>query len=135
MLLVVAILGWLVWQVWWGRSSQSWPTTQGRIESVAIRRSPGKNRSRKRVHVTYDYAVAGTSYQGSRIRYGYMGNVFSDTADDLLRTYPPESTVTVHHHPTSPSRSVLVPGVDRASLALNLVGVAVVFAIGVFFAN
>jgi hypothetical protein len=120
MLLAVGILGWSAWQIWWGRASQTWPSTQGKIESVTIRRTRRGNGSRRKVHVKYDYAVNETSFRGSWLRYGYFGTLFDDDADDVANSYPPDSPVTVHHHPRRPSMSVLEPGFDRANVALNL---------------
>jgi hypothetical protein len=132
MLRGVATLGGSVWQIWLSRASRARPSTQGRTESVTIRRTQGGRGSRRRVHLKYDNAVDGTTFQGSRLRYGYFGGMFTDDADNVPNSYPPDTPVTVHHHPRRPSMSVLELGFDRANLAFDLGVTVAIFAIAYF---
>jgi hypothetical protein len=131
MLRGVAILSGSVWQIWWGWASRARPSIQGRIESITIRRTQGGRGLRRRVHVKYDYAVDGTTFRASFLRYRYFGSLFTD-ADDVANSYPPDLPVTVHHHPRRPSMSVLEPGFDRANLAFSLGVTVAIFAFAYF---
>jgi hypothetical protein len=75
--------------------------------------------------------VDGTAYLGSRLRFGYVGSIFRDDAEDVANLYQPQSTVTVHHHPRRPSMSVLEPGFDRANV--SFLGVTIVIVVFAYF--
>ncbi|MEA2524269.1 MAG: hypothetical protein QOG89_3530 [Thermomicrobiales bacterium] len=116
LLLGIALLVWAGWQAWRGGASRSWPTAPGRILSVEVMRRSGRRGPKRRVHVAYEYTAAGGTYRGSRIRYGHLSRVSRQRGEELRQSFPPDSSVAVHHHPSNPAVSVLKSGVDPLNL-------------------
>src|SRR3712207_4401025 len=77
----VGSLAYLAWATWQGGVCRSWPTVTGRILAAEPRRG-GSLRNRWIVAVVYEYAVDGTTYQGTRIQYGYTGHVTRGAAEN-----------------------------------------------------
>ena len=76
---------------------------------------------------TYRFAIAGTSYEGSRI--GYAVLLSERDAHRFVSAHPAGTPVTVYADPASPTRSTLRRGGATAAFALTRVGVALaVFA-------
>jgi hypothetical protein len=93
------------------RTSATWPTTIGSM------RSSHYTGDRRDVTITYEYGVNGRDYQGSRIRFGIVGDV-----RELLNSLTNSSELKVSYHPTDPSISVLLPEVSTATKSMKVIG-------------
>ena len=91
-------------------AAQSWPTTAGTILVSQTRwvRGPD-NTSREVPVVTYQYAVAGQTYQGQTIRPGdaYLTISISGQARQIAARYPVGMILPIHYNPSNPSESAL----------------------------
>lgn len=113
------------------KSSATWPTVGGIVTSSKISTSTRKGKTRHHFDISYDYAVGGQSYSGSRVRFGGAGTTKS-TADELARRYPAGSNVTVHYDPDDPAECTLETGATGERYAV-LAFPGVFFLIGVGF--
>ncbi|MFO0931120.1 MAG: DUF3592 domain-containing protein [Planctomycetota bacterium] len=108
-----------------GRAARSWPRTDGTIVAydVAWRDVVGAGDAVEvvpmgRVNVTYDYAVAGASRRGTRVRLRDPKLRHARECDALAARFPVGAKVDVFYDPADPTRAVL----DRSS-GFGFVGV------------
>lgn len=124
-LFAVVFLGYGGWNAWWAVRSASWPGGPGSITHSEL--TLVGRRGADRPNVRYRYAIAGTSYEGSRI--GFAVLMSQRDAHRFVAAHPAGTPVTVYADPASPSRSTLRRGGATAAFALAGVGVALaVFA-------
>lgn len=124
-LFAAIFLGYGSWNAWWAVRSASWPGVPGSIthSEVTLVGREGADRA----NVRYRYAIAGTSYEGSRI--GYAVLLSERDAHRFVAAHPAGTQVTVYADPASPTRSTLQRGGATAAFAVTGVGVALaVFA-------
>ena len=97
-----------------GRASRRWPVVSGQmISSEVTSQRTGMTQSH-RGGVEYQYVVDGVTYTGDRIAFGTRWSLRKSSSEALISRYPVGATVSVSHHPTEPSFSVLEPGVQSA---------------------
>jgi hypothetical protein len=112
------------------REVETWPTVQGRIESVEVRVVAGPQGAHWRPHVVYTYEVAGRFLTGTRLSDGKAPFVKEvGNAQAYVAKYPPQTPVTVHYNPGQITEAVLdtrIPG----RVYMNLVFGMVVAGIG-----
>jgi hypothetical protein len=86
---------------------REWPQVTGEVVSCELVRGLLREGVAKaRLEMTYAYTVAGTPYQGHRIR--ITGNKESyEAIRTMLKRYRRGGPVVVHHHPGNPARAVL----------------------------
>lgn len=106
------------------RKARSWPVTNGRITERSVGPSTTTGASRPgryfEPRVTYDYTVAGKSYQGHRI--GLATEAFDeDKARKVVDELP--DAVEVHYDPANPGDAVLQPSSIGMSLLVLIFGV------------
>ncbi|MGC9396200.1 MAG: DUF3592 domain-containing protein [Anaerolineae bacterium] len=122
-----AFLGWIVYQqylAWrWGRASQNWPQTTGRVAVSGTTIASSRRRLKLGVKVIYAYVVDGVTYNASRIRFGNRWFVTDNDARRIAAHYKPDKTVKVFHHPENPRLAVLQPGIDDLIQTIEAIGV------------
>ena len=72
----------------------------------------------------YGYAVGGSSYEGSIIRFGDLSSGASKPAEDTVAKYPPGASVSVRYDPENPGRAVLettMPGNGQVITGIALI--------------
>lgn len=100
-----------VWTLIKSIRTESWPVTDGVIESAKIQsHTSNKGGTSYAPEVTYTYRVAGVNYGGDKIAIGQMSSS-SDYARSVLKRYPVGGKVTVHYSSTNPVEAVLETGV------------------------
>ncbi|MGZ5872974.1 MAG: DUF3592 domain-containing protein [Bradyrhizobium sp.] len=113
---VAIILVIVVSKLWEARRAAAWPQAAGRIvkSTIEARRdqSAGEATTVTNVPVVeYEFAVAGTTYRGTRISIGEdSGGANTDTT---LARYPVAATVMVYYDPADPTDCVLERDIPR----------------------
>jgi hypothetical protein len=88
--------------------SASWPTAPATVTFARIRVQRGRHPSYS-PDVHYRYALAGRTYEASRVAFGSLAGSRSRAAAIVAR-YPEGSIVAASYDPHDPRRSVLQPG-------------------------
>ena len=109
-----------LWSALEGILAYRWPLVPGEVESWSIEEEPSRFSRGYTPTVIYSYLVAGTKYQGKRLRFGNNGYFLRASAESRLSPYLVSSNVRVRYDPRRPGRAVLEPGVG-ASTIFNLV--------------
>ncbi|HEX3766580.1 MAG TPA: DUF3592 domain-containing protein [Kofleriaceae bacterium] len=113
------------------RKARSWPVATGRITERSVGPSTTTGASRPgryfEPRVTYDYTVAGKSYQGHRI--GLATEAYDEDKARKVASELPDS-VEVHYNPADPSDAVLQPSSLAMSLFVLIFGVIAVLVGG-----
>jgi hypothetical protein len=113
---VAIILVIVVSKLWEARRAAAWPPAAGRIVKSTIEarhhRSADEATAVTNVPVVeYEFAVAGTTYRGTRISIGEdSGGANTDTT---LARYPVAATVMVYYDPADPTDCVLERDIPR----------------------
>ena len=105
--IIVVIVGSKLWEA---RRASAWPQAAGRIvkSTIEARRHQfaGEETTVTNVPVVeYEFAVAGTTYRGSRISIGEDSG--GTNTDATLARYPIDATVMVYYDPADPTDCVL----------------------------
>ena len=102
--------------------AKSWPTTEGTIKSSkCVYYHVMSESSTYLTHVNYSYSVAGQSYEGDRIAFGYRGSWWQGPNQKIADRLSSARTVLVRYDPDRPSVAVLSCGLN-ASTAMTLFG-------------
>ena len=105
-----------------GNKAKSWPTTEGTIKSSkCVYYYVMSESSTYLTHVNYSYSVAGQSYEGDRIAFGYSGSWWHGPNQKIADRLSSARTVLVRYDPNRPSVAVLSCGLN-ASTAMTLFG-------------
>lgn len=108
------------------KASQSWPAAQGRVlssELARIRDTDGTFTEQPRI--VYEYAVAGTSFQSTRVSFGGASNI---GARKCVERYPAGATVQVFYDPAKPASAVLERKANKGIILLPLLGAFLLIA-------
>jgi len=110
-------------------SSQSWPATTGHITDAHVSHhtstdSDGDTSDHYSPKVRYTYPVAGTTYEGDKIGFGFQqsfGN--ASKAQAALTRYPVGGQISVFYDPNNPADAVLErrAGGSNVSLMIGIV--------------
>ena len=109
--------------VLFGRASNTWPVTSGRVLRSSVRVTRRLIFPVCTLQVHYSYSVAGTKYEGIRVVFGAdsIDNVTLPTAaKQQLERYAPDTVVDVRYDPRNPSRAVLEPGVTTSTVVYTI---------------
>jgi hypothetical protein len=88
--------------------AKTWPTTEGTIKSSkCVYYYVMSESSSYFTHVNYSYTVAGKSYQGDRIAFGYSGSWWRRPNQKIADRLSSAETVLVRYDPDKPSMAVL----------------------------
>jgi hypothetical protein len=122
-----------VWDMCLAAESSDWPQAEGTILESRLETENGPEGAAYRPQVRYRYFIDGAPMIGTRACFGDRLLVsWSAPARRIVRTYPPETTVSVHYDPDYPYDSVLEPGVNALLIFQAAFG-AVFAAFGAFF--
>jgi len=120
------------WTFYRSVRSESWPTTEGVIESAEMKsHSGGEDGTTYSAEVAYSYRVAGENYEGEKVSIGQMSSS-SGYARGILNHYPVGKKVSVHYAPGDPSEAVLETGIHGGTWICLAVGTAFALA-GIMF--
>lgn len=111
------------------KASATWPTVSGTVKSSRVSTSTRKGKTKHHFDITYEFAVNGQAYTGTRVRFGGAGTSKS-SAEELVKRYPGGSTVTVHYFPDDPSDCTLETGAGGERYAV-LAFPGVFFLVGI----
>mgnify|MGYP006291571969 CR=1 FL=1 len=115
--------------------AKSWPTVQGTISFVDIKKSTNWRRINKYSYVIkYDYEVDGNKYIGDRIDNGDRGGSSIDKVMTTLSRYEKGDTVKVYYNKKSPETSLLEVGTTSDNWWV-LFGGILITGIGIFIAR
>jgi len=89
-----------------GKASVGWPHVNGTVTRSTVDMSPEYSTA----EVGFQYSVAGTTYSGNRIQFGYSGSEHSSEAKEIWDRFRLGNAVPVYYDPQDPAISVLVPG-------------------------
>lgn len=122
-----------VWDMCLAAESSHWPQAEGTILESRLETESGPEGAVYRPQVHYRYFIDGAPMIGTRACFGDRLLVsWSAPARRIVRTYRPETTVSVHYDPAWPYDSVLEPRVNRLLIFQAAFG-AVFAAFGAFF--
>jgi hypothetical protein len=114
-------------------ASLQWPRVQGRVLAAGVHvgtvphGGPLPNLRDETADITYEYKVAGRTYQSRQLDFtGIFGAGHDRIATALVR-YEPGHTVTVRYDPRNPANAVLTSEIDwrifvRIAIALAMAG-------------
>jgi len=93
------------------KESETWPTVDGTVLRSEVKsRIVRTKQTRSTTYtpaVTYRYAVGGSAYESSVIRFSDLSTANWRLAEDIVAKYPQGNTVSVRYDPASPSRATL----------------------------
>jgi hypothetical protein len=112
-------------------ASAGWPAVPGQVQCSIPPTGKALFVSRSDSDFAFTFAVNGGVYTGHTIYPHILWR--KSAAQELTRTYPPGSTVTVYYSPGDPSSSCLVPGI-RAGAFQRLLMALLVLTFGSIFA-
>jgi Protein of unknown function (DUF3592) len=101
--------------------SQIWPSTEGKITNASLTHSTTSDSDGAVINsytprVEYSYQVAGQTYTGQNISFGFNPSFNSQQkGQSVLARYPVGGRVAVYYDPTSPNEAVL----ERKSTGAN----------------
>lgn len=122
---------WGAMETAYGLLSRSWPTTEGRIESVSLVEDLNSEYSSQpvwSVRFVYSYEVDDKQFAESRQRFdggreaGYDGD--KNAASAYFQNHQQGARIPVRYNPRHPARAVLEPGLQVGALFLFAGGAA-----------
>ncbi len=106
--------------------ARSWPIAEGALQSSRCVRyydmESGILGWSYFTHVNYSYAVAGRSYNGDRIAFGYSGSWWRRPNQKIADRLSSARTVLVRYDPDKPSTAVLAYGVNGSHVRTVFIG-------------
>lgn len=102
--------------------AKHWPTTEGKITVCEVKESKDSDSTTFEAIVKYGYVVAGRSYEGDRIAFGYSGSSLRSAHQEIADRLTGVKTVLVRYDPKDASRSVLTYGINRSTIILLVFG-------------
>lgn len=117
------IFGLISFQRAW--TSQSWPTTQGVVQSATLKYYPpsGEHRSRYGAAIHYEFGVEGKRYRGQKVTFSDVESGDPSYAQAIVDRYAKRRDVTVHYLASNPDLCVLEPGVTMHNWMIIIIGV------------
>lgn len=118
--------------------AKSWPTTEGTIKSSKCVYYYDLDtilnlNSSYFTHVDYSYSVAGKSYKGDRIAFGYNGSWWRRPNQKIADKLSSARTVLVRYDPDKPSTAVLSYGLNGSTAVKLFAGSWIMLATAVIF--
>ena len=112
----LAALGYAVHLYRKGVRLRSWPSTEGLITRLQIRKQDFQSGHQLyNAAVEYDYTVGGRRYRGDCFMPGGINTMRADDIQVFLRPFAEGTRVRVYHDPQSPADSVLVPELNGSA--------------------
>jgi hypothetical protein len=127
-LMGLVLLGAGAWNLVRSVRCESWPTVAGVILSSQMERQRGhKGGATYSASIDYDYVVAGTHYDGTRVAFGSM-SASAAYAQAILHRFPVGKKMPVYYSPGDPQDAVLEPGIHGGTWICFGVGTLFVLA-------
>ncbi|WP_417380019.1 DUF3592 domain-containing protein [Gimesia sp.] len=107
------------------RASKDWPVTTGEVlaSDVQSHRSSNSNSSTYSAHVVYRYQVQDKNYEAKTVWFGSdVSTSDRSLAQNTIKKYPIQQSVTVYYDPQHPETAVLEPGVFKTTWFYYLFG-------------
>ena len=111
-----------LYSLWMSCLARNWPTTEGRITQCEVKESRDSSTTDFEAIVKYSYVVAGSTYEGDRIAFGYSASSLRSAHQEIADRLTGVKTVLVRYDPKDASRSVLTYGLNRATIILLVFG-------------
>jgi len=127
-------LGPLVFAAWNGYRSvraADWPIATGEVRDLELVNHRGR-RMTQSVRVEYAYKVAGTSYSGKRVAFGYLASNDSPSHVELYEKLKRARSIGVRYNPADPADACLACGWHHSHQFTTLFGVIWIVLIGGF---
>ena len=99
------------------QASNDWPSAPGVISVSRVVNTVG---SKFKADVSYQYAVGGRNFSGTRIRFADTTGSRRNAQENLIKPYPVGREVEVFYDPQNPRDAVLEPGGGLRGLGLIL---------------
>jgi hypothetical protein len=116
------------------KRARSWATTEGTIvSSKCVDYYDWDNGRSFFTHVDYRYSVAGKSYQGDRIAFGYSGSWWRRPNQRIADRLSSAKTVLVRYDPDKPSMAVLSCGLNGSTVRALFIGTWLLLVTAVVF--
>jgi len=77
------------------------------------------------LRISFRYKVDQIEYTSNRFRFDYNENIAPREIGEILHEYPVGKSVLAHYSPRNPRLAVLLPGVNRGSVAMFLMGLCI----------
>ncbi|MFO1423550.1 MAG: DUF3592 domain-containing protein [Candidatus Competibacteraceae bacterium] len=116
------ILGYGIYSLHASKQAKNWPTAEGKITTCELKESSDSDGTTYRAVVRYSYAVAGRSYEGNRVAFGYSGSSSRTAHQEIVDRLSSAKTVRVRYDPADVTRSVLSYGLNRSTIFLLVFG-------------
>jgi hypothetical protein len=129
----IGVLGYSLHVLRAARAAGSWPTTPGKILRCEVVESRGtKGGLKYETKVEYSYTVAGASYTGTRLAYGYEAGSGREAHQEIADRLTGAKGVVVRYDPADAASAVLSYGLNRSTVIRFVLGVAfTVFITGI----
>lgn len=106
------------------RRARSWPTTEGTLlSSKCVKYHVMSEGSSFFTHVNYRYTIAGKSYPGDRLAFGYTGSGWRRPNQKIADRLSSARQVLVRYDPDKPSTAVLSYGLNGSTATRMLAGI------------
>jgi len=115
------------------QQSTEWASVNGQVieSGISVTRISNKLYAPQ---IRYRYQVDGTEFQSTRLVFaGIQWAGSYEHANEMSNRYPPGRFITVRYHAQQPSQSVIIPGIQRDTVALLLIGVTLVLAAAIVY--
>ena len=108
------MLGYGIWSIKRSNEVESWPTTNGRVESCKLVSNADGESTTYKVEVRYRYRVKGRKYAHDKLAFGYTASSGLSAHREILSRLENARSVTVRYDPMDPQTAVLSYGVHRS---------------------
>lgn len=116
------------------RSSESWPTVQGKIISSTVDSIHSHRGISYWADVLYEYSVDGMKQSSHNVAFDEYSSNEPSHARETVNRYPPGTYVTVHYSPAAHNESVLEAGIRVQTFFFpGICVVLLIFGILMFF--
>ncbi len=119
-----------IYQIVKGRASDSWRAHTAKVTDVRIDTRINDGVEESKPSIKYHYSYMGSSYRGSKIKYGDLWSSKYGNATTVLSGIVKGSDVTIYVNPKRPNQSVLYRGY-QGSIVWFICFMAVFFFIAV----
>jgi hypothetical protein len=97
------------WYAYRGLSSLNWPSVQGRVVSSHYSETQGsKGDPHYEAEIKYTYEISGSTYTNDDL--GFMRYPGDDVVKQLVTKHPTGVPITVYYNPSTPTKSIVIPG-------------------------
>ncbi|WP_350338020.1 DUF3592 domain-containing protein [Sessilibacter corallicola] len=99
-----------IYQILKGRASDNWRAHTAKVTDVRIDTRVNDGVEESKPSIKYHYSYMGSSYKGSKIKYGDLWSNNYSNASKMLSGIVKGSNITIYVNPKRPNQSVLYRG-------------------------